>query len=163
MEPDWLPLVEAGWTRREDNTRLLKYFSQLVGQYPASARAQFELANALDFCGREEEAIPAYEESLRRGLCDEYQVYAKLQLASSLRNVGKSTESVKILRDLRKDFPDMPAVKMFLALALYSDGHPEAALKTLMEAALQHVHSQDMARYGSALQHYMEQLPMAHS
>lgn len=46
------------------------------------------MANAYDFLGHEDNAIPLYEEAIRIGLNAEYEAYALLQLGSSLRNVG---------------------------------------------------------------------------
>lgn len=60
--------------------------------YPTMGRAKFELANVLDYLGQEAQAVPLYKEAISLGLSAEYDAYARLQLGSSLRNVGRIEE-----------------------------------------------------------------------
>ncbi len=158
MEPDWAVTLETGWALREDESKLLGYFDRCTKEYPHSGRAKFELANALDFCSRDSEAIVLYEEALQLGLSEEYQIYAQMQMASSLRNTGNNARAQAILENAITLAPDMPSLRMFHVLTLCSGGHAQAALKEACEALLQHVRTPDMLRYRHALQQYTNQL-----
>ncbi|MGM0885108.1 MAG: tetratricopeptide repeat protein [Bacillota bacterium] len=158
MEPNWKSIVETGWTFANDGPRLIEYFTGIDKQYPSSARAKFEMANALDYLDREAEAIPLYEEAIRMGLPTEYHAYALLQLGSSLRNVGRVNEAVEILAQAEKSFPQFSTISMFLGLTLYSEGKYVEALKTVITAMLKHVHSADVQRYAKGIENYIKDI-----
>ncbi len=132
---------------------------QLRNQHPHSSRASFELANALDFCGREADAIPYYEEAIRAGgLSHAFHVYSLVQLGSSLRNVGRIKDAIDLLTKTEHDYPEYWAVSLFLALALNSAGRPADALKTVMRATLEHGRAEDLDRYRRALTNYIDEI-----
>jgi tetratricopeptide (TPR) repeat protein len=113
MEPNWETVTKDGWRHRENPEELIQYFFQLTKDFPLSARAKFELANAYDYLGEEEKSIPYYEQAIRSGLSREYESYAMLQLGSSLRNADRLQEAEKILADAEKKFPEMPSIQCF--------------------------------------------------
>lgn len=156
LELDWKTLVETGWGLKKDENRLIDYFEGIHNQHP-SARAKFELANVLDYLGRESEAIPLYQEAISEGLSTEYHVYALVQMASSLRNVGRANEAVEVLTKAEKKFPEFASLSLFLGLCLHSDGRHTDALKTVMTAMLRHVHSEDLIRY-AGITNYIEDI-----
>ena len=55
---------------------------------PSNAVDLYERGGEHDSAGREEEAIPLYEQALAAGLAGEIRARCLLQLGSSLRNVG---------------------------------------------------------------------------
>jgi tetratricopeptide (TPR) repeat protein len=122
MAIDWESIVAVGWGFADDEARLIEYFQNIANQNRASARAIFELANVLDYLGREAEAIPLYEEALRLELPAEFQAYALIQLGSSLRNVGRVNEAVQVLAKAEAAFPEYPSISLFLGLSMYSEG-----------------------------------------
>jgi tetratricopeptide (TPR) repeat protein len=81
---------------------------------------ELEQAVAYDREGLEAEAIPHYERAISAGLDDERLAKALLGLGSSLRNVGRLDESVRVLQDAVARFPEHQALPVFLALALWS-------------------------------------------
>jgi hypothetical protein len=92
-----------------------------------SAREELEQAFAFDRDGYEAEAIPHYEQAITAGLPDELLRKAMLGLGSSLRNVARTEESVRVLEDAAERFPDDRALPVFLAFSLWSAGrHREA-------------------------------------
>lgn len=155
IEPNWESLVETGWTYKDDRLRLIEYFTEIENQNPSSARAKFELANAIDYLDCETEAIPLYEEAIRMGLPTEYNAFALLQLGSSLRNVGRVSEAVEVLAKAEKRFPEYPSISLFLGLSLYSEGKHIEAFKSVMTAMLRHVHSTDVKRYAKGIENYI--------
>ena len=77
--------------------------------------AIFEWASVHDFLGREAEAIPLYRRALKLGLDPVRNSQAQIQLASSLRNVGETTEAVRILEGMEPDATVGDAHEAFLA------------------------------------------------
>jgi tetratricopeptide (TPR) repeat protein len=87
-----------------------------------------------DSAGREDQAIPLYEQALAAGLAGELRARCLLQLGSSLRNVGHAEEAVTLLQNARREFPAFRPLRAFLALALHSAGRDRDALRELLEA-----------------------------
>src|ERR1700685_1215894 len=59
--------------------------------------AAFERACAWDSTGHSDKAVPLYQEALKRGLAGMRRRRAVIQMASSLRNIGRVTESAELL------------------------------------------------------------------
>ena len=119
------------------------------------AMAVYASACAHDGRGEEAEASPDYERALALGLARDERWQALLGLGSSLRNVGRHDESVRVLRAAVAEFPDQAALRAFLALALHSHGEGREALVTLLDLTLQHA---PIGPYARALGQYRDLL-----
>ena len=117
--------------------------------------AQFERACAFDSTGHSDRAVPLYWEAIERGLTGERQRRAVIQLASSLRNLDRSEESVALLTAERKAGSDTldDAVVAFLALALVDVGREREAASLALEALAPH-----LPRYQRSLANYARDL-----
>jgi hypothetical protein len=96
---------------------------------------ELEQAMAFDRDGLEAEAIPHYERAIAAGLSGEQLEKALLGLGSSLRNAGRVEESVSVLEDACRRFPDHRAMPVFLAFSLWSGGRRAEALALLARRA----------------------------
>jgi cyanophycin synthetase len=124
-----------------------------------AAVTALERAYAHDRAGREAEAIPEYEEALRRGLEPGAEASALLGLGSSLRNVGRVEEAVAVLDDACARHPDHEALRLFRALALSSSGRcPEGLAEALRVAVGLAADGTSVDRYRRALMEYADQL-----
>src|SRR5258706_6759283 len=121
----------------------------------AEARAAYERACAHDRRGEEAAAIHEYERSLALGLSPDERCSALLGLGSSLRNVGRYDESVKVLRAAVAEFPDHAALRAFFALALHSRGEGREAMVVLLDLALRYA---PVGNYARALGEYRDRL-----
>ena len=119
------------------------------------ARRLFEQGGEHDAAGREEEAIPFYEEALALGLTDELRPRALLQLGSSLRNVGRHAEAVELLQGAVATYPEHGGLRFFLALALRSSGRERDGFVALGWLALDEA---DLRGYERAAGYYLDQL-----
>jgi hypothetical protein len=129
--------IKTGWdeARADDPEPTVRYVRDLLGQYPGDARARFEYASALDFAGREAEAVPVCEQSFSAGLDGEDLRRGLIQYGSTLRNAGRFDEAVSAVRRADERFPGHSDVAAFLALALASAGRgPEAVARLIMLA-----------------------------
>jgi predicted Zn-dependent protease len=107
-----------------------------VAARPRDAEALYQLGSAHDSAGHEAVAVEPYRRALALGLPPERELACRIQLASTLRNLGQSGEAVDILLAATAANPDHRAAVMFLALALVSDDQPNAAVHALLELLL---------------------------
>jgi hypothetical protein len=129
---------------------------ELVAELPTdSAIAAFERACALDSTGHPDGAVPFYRRALELGLEGERRRRAVIQLASSLRNLDRASESVALLIAEREQPSDRldDAVSAFLALALADSGREREALAVALAALAPH-----LARYQRSLDNYAQLL-----
>ncbi|WP_405769322.1 tetratricopeptide repeat protein [Streptomyces sp. NBC_00080] len=132
---------------------------KLVAELPeGSPLGPFEQACAWDSTGHSDRAAPLYRDALARGL-SEVSGYkgrrAKIQLSSSLRNIGQADEGVKLLTpelDAPSDELD-DAVRACLALCLSSLGRDREGLSLVLGALAPHLprYQRSMANYAKAL------------
>ncbi len=118
-----------------------------------AARIAYERASLHDSLGEEAEAIPLYREALAAGLDDSLRTQATIQLASSLRNVGDASGAIALLQAVPGDDPLAESARAFLALALFSDEKPAAALGTALQTLAPH-----LPRYQRAVGAYASEL-----
>jgi len=121
----------------------------LTGRPEGDPRALFERASVEDFLGQESAAIPLYRAALAGGLEAPFATQARIQLASSLRNVGDASGAIAVLKDVPPTDPLAGAAAGFRALALYDDDKPVRALRTALRAL-----ADEIPLYGRALRAY---------
>ena len=122
---------------------------ELLAQHPdAGALIPFELAGVHDTLGLENEAVPLYRQALAEGLDEAHAARARIQLASTLRNLGQTDEAL-VLLSVPSGADVDAARRAFLALALHSVGRHDEALRQALEALIP-----TLPRYGRSLSGY---------
>ncbi|OIJ67145.1 tetratricopeptide repeat protein [Streptomyces mangrovisoli] len=164
VDKDWEDRVAAAWDTFDDypEERAAEFravIDALASEQPAgSPLGLFERACAWDSTGHSDRAVPLYEEALALGL-GEVSGYkgrrAKIQLSSSLRNIGRAEDGVKLLTpelDAPSDELD-DAVRGCLALCLSSLGRDREGLSLVLGALAPHLprYQRSMANYARAL------------
>ncbi|MDR6973453.1 hypothetical protein J2X68_000122 [Streptomyces sp. 3330] len=164
MNHDWEDRVTAAWAAfdaypQERAAEFRAVIDKLVAELPAdSPLGPFERACAWDSTGHSDRAVPLYRDALARGL-GELSGYkarrAKIQLASSLRNIGQAEEGVALLTpelDASSDELD-DAVRGCLALCLSSLGRDREGLSLVLGALAPHLprYQRSMADYAKEL------------
>jgi hypothetical protein len=128
----------------------------LAGELPeGDGTALFERAAAWDSTGHSDRAVPLYRAALDAGVPGERRRRSVIQMASSLRNLGRSQESVALLtaeRDAAGDHLD-DAVTVVLALALTDVGRAREAVSLTVAALAAHLprYQRSMANYARLL------------
>ncbi|MCI3270209.1 tetratricopeptide repeat protein [Streptomyces cylindrosporus] len=164
MNSDWEDRVTAAWDSFDDYPEerageFRAVIDALVAELPeGSPLGPFERACAWDSTGHSDKAAPLYREALARGLGEVSQYKgrrAKIQLSSSLRNIGQAEEGVKLLTpelDAPSDELD-DAVRACLALCLSSLGRDREGLSLVLGALAPHLprYQRSMANYARAL------------
>ncbi|MEU3341666.1 tetratricopeptide repeat protein [Streptomyces sp. NPDC006668] len=164
MNQDWEDRVTAAWATfddyaEEDAGDFRAVIDALAAELPEdNPLGLFERACAWDSTGHSDKAVPLYREALDRGL-SEASGYkgrrAKIQLSSSLRNIGQAEEGVKLLTpelDAPSDELD-DAVRACLALCLSSLGRDREGLSLVLGALAPHLprYQRSMANYARLL------------
>ncbi len=158
MTDDWEKRVAAAWAEidEHDEVTFRGMIDKLAAELPAgSAIAAFERACAFDSTGHPDQAVPLYQEALETGLTGLRRRRTLIQLASSIRNLGRPQESVEILTpelDAESDELD-DAVKCTLALALTDVGREREAVSLVIGALARHLprYQRSMANYARLL------------
>jgi hypothetical protein len=164
VNQNWEDRVAAAWASFDDypEERAHEFralIDALVDELPDdSPLGPFEQACAWDSTGHSDKAAPLYREALAGGL-GEVSGYksrrARIQLASSLRNIGQAEEGVRLLTpelDGPSDELD-DAVRACLALCLSSLGRDREGLSLVLGALAPHLprYQRSMANYARAL------------
>lgn len=159
MKESWESRVATVWTDAEsssDETVLTRIDALVAERGPDDAAALFEAASVRDYLGREADAEPLYRRAIANGLDAQRHPQAVIQLASTLRNLGRAAEAVDLLNDLlaehEADEWTSPAAA-FLALSLASDGRERDAASVALYALSGSlpVYSGAVRRYALAL------------
>ncbi|MFE9168275.1 tetratricopeptide repeat protein [Streptomyces kebangsaanensis] len=161
MNQDWEDRVAAAWNRFDDCSEdeapaFRAVIGALVAELPdGSPLGPFERACAWDSTGRSDRAVPLYREALALGLGGYRGRRAKIQLASSLRNIGEPEEGVKLLTPELDAPPDEldDAVRACLALCLSGLGRDREGLSLVLGALAPHLprYQRSMANYARLL------------
>ena len=158
MSANWEAELEEVWSTATDrpDAELRAAVEELALRCPYDdGTADFERAGAWDSIGHPEEAIELYEQALDSGLGPERRRRAVIQLASSLRNVGRVEDSIRLLEEeLKRDSDELDdAIVAFLALARASSGDDRAGLALALQALSKH-----LPRYQRSVSNYAKHL-----
>jgi tetratricopeptide (TPR) repeat protein len=115
-------------------------------------------AYAHDRVGLEAEAIRYYERAWALGVPEPQRKGFIVGFGSTLRNVGRADEAVALFAEAVQAYPDYPPLHAFLSLALFSAGHPRAALATMLGVALDLAGKTGFDGYERALGEYHQEL-----
>ncbi len=132
----WQDDVDAVWARADDlgEQGVMDAIDALAADAPDPALALFERGGSRDSGGRPDEAEPLYREALALGLPDDERAQCTIQLASTIRNLGRPEESLALLRDAEPYPPYAVATAAFIALTLSSLGRTPEGLAELLRA-----------------------------
>ncbi|MFE2518270.1 tetratricopeptide repeat protein [Streptomyces mirabilis] len=161
VSEDWEERTAAAWATFDDYAEadaadFRAVIDALVAELPAgSPVGPFERACAWDSTGHSDQAVPLYREALARGLGGYRGRRTKIQLSSSLRNIGQAEEGVKLLTpelDAPSDELD-DAVRATLALCLADLGREREGLSLVIAALAPHLprYQRSMANYARLL------------
>jgi hypothetical protein len=139
---DWDRRVDEVWATAAERTDddVFAAVCALADERPeGDPDALFELASAYDYIGREAAAEPYYREALNAGLAGARRPRALIQLASTLRNLGRAAEGAELLRAEMSDGDLADVRAAFLALMLVDSGRPEEAVARALLALARHL------------------------
>jgi tetratricopeptide (TPR) repeat protein len=154
---DWQHRVDAVWSAadRLGDDEVIRRIDRLAAERPDDDPvARFERAGARDAAGREADAEMLYREALALGLSGSERVQACVQLASTVRNLGRPAEAIALLDRIEPDAGELrDAVVAFRALALVDAGDARRAASEALEALAPH-----LVRYRVSITAYAAEL-----
>ena len=140
---EWQTRVDAVWAAADElgADEVVRRIDTLAAERPADDPvALFERAGARDSAGKEAEAERLYREALAGGLAGPERVQAHIQLASTIRNLGRPLEALALLDAIEPDSGDLrDAVVAFRALALVDAGDARRAASEALAALAPHL------------------------
>jgi hypothetical protein len=155
---DWEARNAEVWGRIDESPAadFLASIEKLAAELPLDDPIGiFERAAALDSTGHSDLAVPLYEQALGLRLTGIRRRRAVIQMSSSLRNLGRSAESVTFLTaELAAGSDELDdAVRGFLALALTDVGREREAVSLALRALAPHLprYQRSLANYGRLL------------
>ncbi len=155
---DWERRLSQLWAKLDgmEVPAFLSQMRQLTSERgDGDPAALFEMGAANDSTGFPEKAAVLYEQALQAGLSGIRRRRARIQMASSLRNLGQAQQAAAILADEMKQPSDEldQAVAAFLALALADLGREREALAISLGALSTYLprYNRSLARYAEAL------------
>ena len=155
---EWRVRMAAVWAEadRLDDAELVRRIDEIAAERPDDPLALFERGGARDSTGDEAGAEQFYRAALGAGLPDAERARCVIQLASTVRNLGRPEESLELLRNEFEGRPDdelADAAIVFAALALVDLGRPVDAAASLMHALAPH-----LPRYRRSVHAYADAL-----
>jgi tetratricopeptide repeat protein len=155
---EWEQQVAEAWASidERDETEFLTLMEKLVEELPPGDPAGlFERAASLDSTGHSDLAVPLYARALEAGVSGERRRRSVIQMASSLRNLGRSAESIELLTAELATGSDHldDAAKCVLAMALTDVGRAREGVSILVGAIAPRLprYQRSMANYARLL------------
>ena len=153
---DWQARVDAVWADADNlaEDELVAAIDALAAERPeGDALALFERGGAQDSTGHPDAAEPLYRAAIAAGLPDDERAQCTIQLASSLRNLGRADESLALLRDAQPYPPYAVATAAITALTLASLDRPREGLAALLREV-----APTLPRYQRSMRAYADAL-----
>jgi GrpB-like predicted nucleotidyltransferase (UPF0157 family) len=142
-----------------DRRQCIALLSVYLETHSDDARAWYDKACCHDFLGEERAAEPCYRRCYELGwqkLPAKEQPSFFVGYGSTLRNNLKYAESISVLKQAVENFPDYPALRVFLAFSLHSNREDRACAEILF-SCLQRA-TQGFDGYERAIQQYVDLL-----
>jgi tetratricopeptide (TPR) repeat protein len=154
----WEERLDALWASVDDldEDEFRRRMDELTAELgPDSAVAAYERGSAFDSTGHSDLAVPLYERALELGLGEDRRRPGVIQMASSLRNLGRVDESVALLTAERERTSDEldDAISAFLAFALVDAGRAREGAGIALAALASH-----LPRYQRSVGNYARDL-----
>lgn len=143
----------ALWELTDEEARIAEG-ARLYAAHPGDARVAYEYAGTFDSAGRPQEAVPFYREALAGDLREPYRHRCQIQLASTLRNLGRLDEARREIDAAVTAYPESIGAQAFRSLVLHSAGDSTEALRGLLGVVAAVSTDADVARYRRSLTAY---------
>ncbi|QAY73868.1 tetratricopeptide repeat protein [Agromyces protaetiae] len=154
---DWQQRVDDVWASADElgELEVVRQIDELAAELAVDdPRGPFETGGARDSAGLEAEAEHQYRRALELGLSGRPRVECLIQLASTVRNLGRPHEALSLLLEAERDPHDLgDAISAFRALALVDAGDARRAASVAVAALAGH-----LPQYARAARAYTAEL-----
>jgi tetratricopeptide (TPR) repeat protein len=126
-------------------------FRAVLDEHPDDADVLYEVGGAYDTDGQEEIAVGYYERAMAAGLDGDTLRRCLIQYGSTLRNLDRVDDSLRVLARARERFPESASVRVFEALTLHAAGRTDASMARMLELVADHLRTPEIIRYEAAI------------
>ncbi|WP_394940389.1 tetratricopeptide repeat protein [Psychromicrobium sp. YIM B11713] len=160
LSPELESALRKGFEERDRNNMgpTIEYFLRLLEEHPGNPAVLYEVGGSYDTDGQEEQAAGYYEQALKSGLSGDTRRRCLLQYGSTLRNLDRHQESLKILLRAREEFPESDSLRVFHALSLHAAEQADSAIAELLLLIADRLDSAEIVRYEAAIRGNAEYL-----
>ncbi len=144
----------------DERKKCIPLLQDFLSMNQEDAQAWYDLARCFDFIGDEVAAEPCYRKAYDIGysnLPEKDRSSLFVGFGSTLRNNLKFSESREVLSSGANSFPGYPALDVFLAFTLYSEGKFKLASEHLFKAISQ-IEGKVFDGYENAIKWYADNL-----
>jgi tetratricopeptide (TPR) repeat protein len=131
---------------------------ELLQEYPEDAQILYEVGGAYDLLEEARKAVGYYQQAVDAGLTGEDLQECLLCLGICQRGLGDADEAVVTLQKAVEKFPESNVAQLFLALAYYSDGQDDEAVRSLLTVLLATTEDEEVLAYVDTLEYYKDNL-----
>lgn len=131
---------------------------QLVEDLPHNAFVNYQCAWSFDMLGKEAQAVPYYEQAIALGLQDDDLQGAYIGFGSTLRTLGRYTESEALFERATAQFPANLALQTFYAMTLFNVQKHEQAMGILLTILTKSTTDPSILSYAKAINFYADKL-----
>ena len=149
--------IDALWEIDDPQARIAAG-AALRAAHPGDPVVAYEYAGIFDSAGQEAAAVGLYEEALDGGLREPLRHRCLIQLASTLRNLGRLDEATARIEDAVAAEPTSIGARMFRAMILHDAGRATEGLRGLLEVVAAESSDADVQRYRRSLTAYAAEL-----
>lgn len=159
LTPELAATIEEAFARRDRaNMRpTIDFFERLLAEHPDHPHVLYEVGGSYDTDGQEEKAVGFYERALP-GLSGETRRKCLLQYGSTLRNLGRIEDSLRVFEAACAEFPESDSLRVFRSLTLHAAGRADQALAALLLVIADRVDTPEIKRYEAAVRGNAEYL-----
>ncbi|MDR6868201.1 tetratricopeptide (TPR) repeat protein [Microbacterium resistens] len=136
---------------RSDMQPTIDALEKIYQVNPDNPRVLYEMGGAYDTAGNEETAREFYERALASGLDGDILRRCYIQYGSTLRNLHRIEDSLRIFDEARGKYPASASIVAFQAITQHAAGNPNESIAILLELVADHIDDVDINRYKPAL------------
>lgn len=153
VTPELAEAIQRGYDQRDraNMAPTIAYFEALLAANPDHPVLVYEVGGAYDTAGEEQTARGYYERALALGLSGDVLRRCLCQYASTLKWLGELDESLAVLDQAQKQFPDSDSVRVFRALTLNDAKRSDEAVAELLTVVTNHADVTDLGRWAVGL------------
>ncbi len=152
-------LNRAKELRQEDELELSQeLLLELLDEFPDDPQVLFEVGGAYDVLDEARVAISYYQRAVDAGLDGDYLQECLTCLGLCQRGVGDFETAIATLQKAVDANPDDNSSRVFLALAYYSDGQDDEAVRLLLDLLINTTEDENIRAYADTLDYYKDNL-----
>ncbi len=131
---------------------------KLLDEYPNDPQVLFEVGGAYDVLEEARIALSFYQKAIDAGLDGDSLEECMVCIGVCQRGLGEMSTAVATLEKAVEQFPNNNSSRVFLALAYYSDGQDDEAVRLLLDLLLTTTQDPEILEFAGVFDYYKDNL-----